>query len=599
MSEIATAADDQLWVDKYEPTSEEDLAVHKKKVQGVRQWLLESLEGGSNGKLRKYRRILALTGPAGVGKTATIRVLARELGFDILEWRNTMDEQYSLDDDYGEYEGLSEKFQAFLARAGRCHSIFSASTQSQPPSSAVSGGSSVSSASQPKRQIILLEDLPNILHPGTRDAFHDSLNAFVGAGEFGVAPMIIIISDTGVRGEGGDGDVGSSTNAWRARREAVDVRSVLPPNLLASPFNPIAPKILRKALQTLLRSRFAKSTGVSASKEVIDLIVDSSNGDIRSAIMALQFACIHDADAQSERGSRKGSKGVIPRALLEAVTRREQSLALFHLLGKLLYNKRKDDPPAPSASAKDIQRDRDFDSRLQNPPPLPPHLGEHHRRTSRVDALYADTPIDASLLSLYVHQNYSQYCETMEQCDTLAEWLSWIDASGGETWQQANPHHFHLLALSTLHSLPSPVVRRSQKPYKPVFFDTLRRARNAEDALGDVRNWLLHCPDQTEEGRAGGWTKGDIALRSGGVLKARTLSGMRAYVPPAHKLFSRLEWNKGAGDLSQLAEGDDVDVPDAEPFDDPEWADGRERRSESEGAWQDDDEIEDIEDFED
>ena len=42
--------------------------------------------------------------------------------------------------------------------------------------------------------------------------------------------------------------------------------------------------------------------------------------------------------ALSGKKTAKGGKS--SRALLEAVTRREQSLALFHLLGKVLYNKR-------------------------------------------------------------------------------------------------------------------------------------------------------------------------------------------------------------------------------------------------------------------
>lgn len=31
-----------------------------------------------------------MTGPAGTGKTSTIRVLAREMGFEILEWRSSI-----------------------------------------------------------------------------------------------------------------------------------------------------------------------------------------------------------------------------------------------------------------------------------------------------------------------------------------------------------------------------------------------------------------------------------------------------------------------------------------------------------------------------
>lgn len=79
--------DDSLWVDKYEPTSEvrrtlsllspitsacpllklehqkAELAVHKRKVEDVRRWLLEAFEGGPSAKLRKYRvRVCTLAG---------------------------------------------------------------------------------------------------------------------------------------------------------------------------------------------------------------------------------------------------------------------------------------------------------------------------------------------------------------------------------------------------------------------------------------------------------------------------------------------------------------------------------------------------------
>ena len=120
-------------------------------------------------------------------------------------------------------------------------------------------------------------------------------------------------------------------------------------------FNPIAPTLMRRALQSLLATHFfsttqPKSTSSQAkgktsarnpvTKDMLDLVVETSHGDIRSAVMALQFACTAPStasDTSKKNGKRKGAGGT---ALLEAVTRREQSLALFHLLGKLLYNKR-------------------------------------------------------------------------------------------------------------------------------------------------------------------------------------------------------------------------------------------------------------------
>lgn len=122
--------------------------------------------------------------------------------------------------------------------------------------------------------------------------------------------------------------------------------------------------------------------------------------------------------------------------------------------------------------------------------------------------LYADSPIDSSLFSLYIQQNYPQFCDDVEQCDEVADWLSWVDSSGGEAvrlrrelhltldsdlliqWYQANPHSFHLLTLGTLHSLPSPVTRRSQKIFKPAFFDCLQREKDAWEGVRDTQAWI-------------------------------------------------------------------------------------------------------------
>ncbi len=110
-------------------------------------------------------------------------------------------------------------------------------------------------------------------------------------------------------------------------------------------FNPIAPTLMKRALQHLLTTHFSQNSGIQPSKEVLDIITESSNGDIRSAIMALQFACVRPNPGfelpEKTKGKGKSKKGnVNARMIVEAVTRREQSLALFHLIGKILYNKR-------------------------------------------------------------------------------------------------------------------------------------------------------------------------------------------------------------------------------------------------------------------
>ena len=124
----------------------------------------------------------------------------------------------------------------------------------------------------------------------------------------------------------------------------------------------------------------------------------------------------------------------------------------------------KGDAPAPSAQKKDIERDKAIDARLPDPPKLPQHLSAEDRKASRVDieALYADSPIDSSLLSLYVHQNYTQYCNELDECGGIIDWLSWVDSSGGE--------HVSTSIASTVRVTTDPsstVVFRQPSPFSP------------------------------------------------------------------------------------------------------------------------------------
>ncbi|KAJ7449259.1 Rad17 cell cycle checkpoint protein-domain-containing protein [Mycena latifolia] len=606
------ASDDRLWVDIYEPTTETELAVHVKKVQDVRRWLDEALVGGPSGKLRKYRRILALTGPAGTAKTATIRVLARELDCEILEWRNAMGESSSngFGDDSPSYDPDHEspfsKFETFLTRASTCQSIFGdAQVPQSTAKSSPSPSESSSHSTARKRQILLLEDLPNILHTNTQARFHAALQALVAAPAANPVPVVIIVSDAGMRGEASDERLASG--AWGKDRDGVlDIRTVLSKDLLHGPyvtqigFNPIAPTLMKKALQSMLTTHFSsKSSGSAPSKEMLDIVVETSNGDIRSAIMALQFSCVVEMPGAKGRKKQTGSS---TKLVLEAVTRREQALELFHFMGRVLYNKRKGDPPNPSATAKDIKKDKELDATLKDPPKLPPFLADHARRTSRVNvnALYADSPIDSSLFSLYIHQNYTQFCNETEECEGVADWLSWIDSSGGEAWYQANPHRFHLLALGTLHSLPTPVPRRSQKLFKPEFFDCLTKEKDAWDAVRDVRGWIAEeaVVREGDGWRLGGWSRTEVVTELGGVLKARDAKQVRAQAPASHRLFSNLQFVPGADNrgLRQVGEGDlpsdSLDIPDDDGGPRGGWSEAAD--AQDGGGWLENDDIEDF-----
>jgi cell cycle checkpoint protein len=114
-----------------------------------------------------------------------------------------------------EYESAMDKFEAFLARAGTYRSVFSATSKS-----------SASGA----HGILLLEDLPNILHSGTRDRFHTAIERHLASPSS--LPIVVIVSDTGVRGE--TDEPSTSSARWNRSDDAVNSRSVVPPNLGAA-----------------------------------------------------------------------------------------------------------------------------------------------------------------------------------------------------------------------------------------------------------------------------------------------------------------------------------------------------------------------------
>lgn len=79
---------------------------------------------------------------------------------------------------------------------------------------------------------------------------------------------------------------------------------------------------MSRVLQAMT-TRYYTESGMSntkrASKEEIDMIVETSNGDIRSAVMALQFLCSLDSNshfnAKGKSGGRKKQGGGTTRAL--------------------------------------------------------------------------------------------------------------------------------------------------------------------------------------------------------------------------------------------------------------------------------------------
>ncbi|KAK4052775.1 RFC checkpoint protein Rad17 [Microbotryomycetes sp. JL201] len=499
------AHDAALWVDKYAPRNRDELGVHPKKVDSVAGWFDEAY----NPRLAKYRRLLVLAGPAGAAKTATLRLLAQESNVEIIEFRNAGNT--SVANDSGR-ESLVNHFTSFLARAGMAPAL--ELTTEDKMYAAASTSTKSSFASPTSRRLILLEDLPNIAHKDTKDALQSALLQYLKSPRV-TCPLVLIISEALARpGIGPDAD---SATVGFPKNDSVDARSVCGIDILESPgcrtitFRPVAPTIMKKALNKLL-DRIYSSNGdlnpsLRPSATAVEVISSHSNGDIRSAIMSLQFLASNPSMAKSKgmtdlavghapKKRKKGDAGGVSKEqvkeLLQFVSAREDSLFIFHALGKVLYSKRWGQRPD------DDKKDLDRPGILQEceTKRLPRHLREKWSRApSKVDpdVLFAEAPVDSDVFVTYIQHNYPQFTNEVEECAGIMDGLSEADAlmrmEGDDRLSRValtSQYSFNVAVRSTMLNLPQPVPRRRQELRKSEYWAKTRLQRSNENGIEEM-----------------------------------------------------------------------------------------------------------------
>ncbi|KAJ2581725.1 RFC checkpoint protein Rad17 [Coemansia sp. RSA 1836] len=434
-------ADDrgELWWQRYEPRTLADLALHALKTSQVRGWLEMAIDASINGNKQGsgYFRILVLEGPAGACKSSCIRMLAQDLGLNIVEWINPLANRtstaFSLDSDSDEV-GVVRQFEHFLAHAERYSGL--ALQQS------TEGEARRTCALVQKRQVILVDDLPNVSHRDTRASFRDALLRFSAAPAQHSFPMVIVITESitsqqafGDEGAGGMGrrfrETDKAANSDIAVWSAADV---IPSAVYNSrycqsiKFNPVAPTIVAKGLKRILqiRSGLCDQKTVKFSPATIAAIKTISNechGDLRSAVTMLQLSMashesmLHGSFSSNsgnnragaekrKRGTAANSVCIGDRSAAAGVSEpRRVSLDLFHALGKVLYAKRE----APNASNDNSGLAR---GRLESHP----------------DEVLDKTPVDLSTFGLYVHENYADFCTNIDEVASAADCFSEADA---------------------------------------------------------------------------------------------------------------------------------------------------------------------------
>ncbi|XP_010635606.1 cell cycle checkpoint protein RAD17 isoform X1 [Fukomys damarensis] len=398
-------SENEPWVDKYKPETQNELAVHKKKIEEVENWLkAEVLErqpeqGGS---------ILLITGPPGCGKTATIKILSKEYGIQVQEWINPVLPDFQKDD-FKEifnfessfhtfpYQSQIVVFKEFLLRATKYNKL-----------------QMLGDDLRTDKKIILVEDFPNQFYRDSH-ALHEVLRVYV---QIGRCPLIFIISDS-VNGD--------NNHRLLFPKEIQEECSIL--NIS---FNPVAPTIMMKFLNRIVTMEANKNGGkiIVPDKTSLELLCQGCSGDIRSAINSLQFSSskgesslwprkkgvsLKSDAALSKSKRRKKPDKVFENQKVQAVGGKDVSLFLFRALGKILYCKR-----APLT---------ELDS-----PRLPSHLSEYERDTLLVqpEEVVEMSHMPGELFNLYLHQNYIDFFVEVDDLVRASEFLSFADILSGD-----------------------------------------------------------------------------------------------------------------------------------------------------------------------
>ncbi|XP_013661381.2 cell cycle checkpoint protein RAD17-like isoform X1 [Brassica napus] len=285
-----------LWVDKYKPRTLEELSVHNKKVEQVKLWFEEYLDCSKDGGVRN--NVLLLTGQAGVGKSATVHLVASILGVTVYEWNApipTLWQEHVHNSSSGlKYSSKLDEFENFVDTS-RKYGV-------------ISGGT------KPQRLVLLIDDLP--LANG-RHAFERLQNCLTLLVKSTQIPTVVLITDY-VKADSSD----------QTARTMEDLQSSLErAGALKVAFNPITKNSIKKTLQRISREEHCKVTTAE-----VDQMASASGGDIRHAITSLQlFSVKPQLNHTVHSGLDSG---------ISSCFGRDETLSLFHALGKFLHNKR-------------------------------------------------------------------------------------------------------------------------------------------------------------------------------------------------------------------------------------------------------------------
>ena len=388
--------DKRPWTEQFAPKDLSELAVHKGKVSDVRKWLEAALRGGR-------QKALVLKGAAGTGKTATLRLLAQDMRLKVIEWKNP-----AVSDQTAEgTTSTAPQFQEFVGRAGRSGGLQFSSEDNELAAAVIED----EQTSETQGQLLLIEEFPSTFSrtSSTLQSFRSTILQYLSAPSITdttPTPVIMIISETML-----------STST--ALADSFTAHRLLGAELTNHPFldmieyNAVARTILTKALEAVVLKEARKSgRRKTPGPQIIQELAES--GDIRSAISSLEFLCLRGDDGETwsskvtftkQKKAKSDPKMTkFEEDALKLICNRESTLGIFHAVGKVMYNKRRD---APSAEP------------IAHPPTWLPQ----HRRSkvweNDVDEVLNELGTDVSTFIAALHENYALSCSSTTTEDTL------------------------------------------------------------------------------------------------------------------------------------------------------------------------------------
>lgn len=288
-------AESSMWTEKHAPRIATDLCVQPKKIQEVREWMIQSYHSIHNESAYGVcSKLLVLTGGPGVGKSTMCRVLAKELGINIVQWNETQNATITT---YTQQQHRHTHTQSQLSSFSDF--LYSASSFQTLKLS--------SSENITEKTLLLIEEIPNIHHEENEMRLRSMMTEYLSRALY---PAVFIFSD------GAEGQV-----------NATSLEKIIDPIVLYSQkvkiiqVNPATKAKMKKACE-----RIAKREDTKLPDIFLEKIDRANNGDMRSASLALQFTLIG-----TKRRKTKEKYGGLTR---------DTRLSPFHALGRLLYAKR-------------------------------------------------------------------------------------------------------------------------------------------------------------------------------------------------------------------------------------------------------------------